>query len=58
MFAGGVLNLSFIDKVEEAFNPDLAFGKLQQRYQAGERDKKLVASYLKEFGLLPTALFY
>jgi thioredoxin-related protein len=47
MFAGGVLNLSFIDKVEEAFNPDLAFGKLQQRYQAGERDKKLVASYLK-----------
>jgi len=35
MFAGGVLNLSFIDKVEEAFNPDLAFGKLQQRYQAG-----------------------
>jgi thioredoxin-related protein len=47
MFAGGVLNLSFIDKVEESFNPDLAFGNLQQRYQAGERDKKLVASYLK-----------
>lgn len=47
MFAGGVLSLAFIDKVEESFNPELAFGQLQKRYNAGERDKKLTANYLK-----------
>lgn len=47
MFAGGVLSLEFIHKVEESFNPDLAFGSLQKRYNAGERSKKLVASYIK-----------
>ncbi len=47
MFAGGVLSLAFIDKVEESFNPELAFGQLQKRYNAGEHNKKLTASYLK-----------
>ncbi|MDE7374354.1 MAG: thioredoxin fold domain-containing protein [Odoribacter sp.] len=47
MFAGGVLNLSFIDKIEEAFNPAKAFGVLKKRYDAGERDPKWVASYLE-----------
>ncbi|OFY42411.1 MAG: hypothetical protein A2X18_11030 [Bacteroidetes bacterium GWF2_40_14] len=47
MFAGGVLSLAFIDKVEESFNPDMAFGNLQKRYNSGERDKKLVANYIK-----------
>lgn len=47
MFAGGVLDISFIDKVEEAFNPHKAFGTLKKRYEAGERSPKLVASYLE-----------
>ena len=47
MFAGGVLGLEFIDKVEESFNPELAFGELQKRYNAGERSKKLTSSYLQ-----------
>ena len=47
MFAGGVLGLGFIDKVEESFNPDLAFGNLKQRYETGERNTKLVISYIK-----------
>jgi len=47
MFAGGVLSLAFIDKVEESFNPDKAFGNLQKRYNSGERDKKLVANYIQ-----------
>ncbi|PKP05729.1 MAG: hypothetical protein CVU10_10290 [Bacteroidetes bacterium HGW-Bacteroidetes-5] len=46
MFAGGVLGLAFIDKIEESFNPEKAFGTLQKRYNSGERDKKLVASYI------------
>jgi thiol-disulfide isomerase/thioredoxin len=47
MFAGGVLGLGFIDKVEDSFNPDKALGQLQKRYNSGERDKKLVANYIK-----------
>ena len=47
MFAGGVLDLSFIDKVEEAFNSAKAFGILKKRYDAGERAPKWVASYLE-----------
>ena len=47
MFAGGTLSLAFIDKVEESFNPDKAFGNLQKRYKSGERDKKLVANYIR-----------
>lgn len=49
MFAGGVLGLGFIDKVEESFNPEKAFGELQRRFNAGERDKKLVANYIQAF---------
>ena len=47
MFAGGILDISFIDKVEEAFDPHKAFGALKKRYEAGERSPKLVASYLE-----------
>lgn len=47
MFAGGVPDVSFIDKVEEAFQPDKAFGALKKRYDAGERTPKFVASYLE-----------
>lgn len=47
MFAGGTLSLAFIDKVEEAFNPELSFGEVKKRYDAGERDKKLVARYIQ-----------
>jgi thiol-disulfide isomerase/thioredoxin len=47
MFAGGVLGLGFIDKVEESFNPDLAFGPLKKRYDSGERNVKLVINYIK-----------
>lgn len=46
MFAGGVLDLTFIDKVEASFDPAKAFGSLKDRYGAGDRDPKLVASYL------------
>lgn len=46
MFAGGVLDLSFINKVEDSFNPQKAFGLLKKRYDNGERDVKFVASYL------------
>lgn len=47
MFAGGTLSLAFIDKVEEAFDPDLSFGAVKKRYDAGERDKQLVARYIQ-----------
>ncbi|MDD2426041.1 MAG: thioredoxin family protein [Bacteroidales bacterium] len=47
MFAGGVLSLAFIDKIEESFNPDKAFGILQKKYNEGDRSKKLVANYLQ-----------
>ncbi len=47
MFAGGVLDLTFIGKVEESFNPAKAFGGLKARYDAGERDPRFVASYLE-----------
>ncbi|MHC1780949.1 MAG: thioredoxin family protein [Bacteroidales bacterium] len=50
MFAGGILSLAFIDKVEESFNPEKAFGVLQKSYNDGNRDKKLVANYLKALG--------
>lgn len=47
IFAGGVLGLAFIDKVKESFDPDKALGNLQKRYNLGERDKKLMAGYIK-----------
>lgn len=47
MFAGGTVGLGFIDKMEESFNPSIAFGDLQKRYNAGDRDKVLVANYIK-----------
>jgi thiol-disulfide isomerase/thioredoxin len=47
LFAGGTIGLGFIDKVAESFEPDKALGNLQRRYEAGERDKKLVSTYLK-----------
>ncbi len=47
MFAGGVLNLTFIDKVEESFDPSRAYGALSKRYDAGEREPRFVASYLQ-----------
>ncbi len=47
MFAGGVLDLSFIDKVEEAFVPTKAFGALKKRYDAGERGSRFVAAYIR-----------
>ncbi len=47
LFAGGVLSVAFIDKVKDAFNPDKAFGNLQKRYDAGERDKKMMCSYIQ-----------
>jgi hypothetical protein len=46
LFSGGVIGLGFIDKVAESFDPDKALGPLQRRYDAGERDKKFVASYI------------
>ncbi|MDR1274578.1 MAG: thioredoxin family protein [Odoribacteraceae bacterium] len=47
LFAGGILSLEFIDKVNVAFNGEKAFGNLQKRYEAGERDKKLVSAYIQ-----------
>ena len=47
MFAGGVLNLGFIDKVADSFDNKKAFGVLKRRYESGEREPKLVASYLQ-----------
>lgn len=47
IFAGGVLNLTFIDKTEEAFNPTKAFGILKKRYDNGERDPRFVATYIE-----------
>ena len=47
MFAGGVLDLTFIDKVEEAFKPSKAYGVLKKRYDAGEREPRFLASYLE-----------
>jgi thiol-disulfide isomerase/thioredoxin len=47
MFAGGFLDLGFIDKVADSFDNKKAFGVLKRRYESGERDPKLVASYLK-----------
>lgn len=47
MFAGGILDLTFIDKVEQSFDPAKAFGALKKRYDAGERDPRFVASYLE-----------
>lgn len=47
LFAGGVLDLRFIDKVDASFDPAQAFGALKKRYDAGDRDKKLVACYLE-----------
>ena len=47
MFAGGVLDLKFIDKVAESFDSQKAFGVLKRRYDSGEKDNKLVASYLQ-----------
>lgn len=55
MFAGGVLGLAFIDKIEESFNPEKAFGVLQKSYNEGNRDKKLVANYIKALGGTYTA---
>ena len=48
MFSGGVLDAAiFNDKVGEAFDENKAYGVLKKRYDAGERDPKLVASYLQ-----------
>lgn len=47
MFAGGTLGVGFINKVEESFNSDIAFGNLQKLYNSGARDLKTVAKYLK-----------
>ena len=47
MFAGGILNITFIDKVAESFDDEKAFGVLKRRYEAGEKDPKVVASYLQ-----------
>ncbi len=45
MFAGGVLDISFIDKVENAFDPAKAFGALKKRYDAGERDPRFRCTF-------------
>ncbi len=55
MFAGGTLDLTFIDKVEQAFDPAKAFGALRERYDAGERDPRFVASYLESLQNTHTA---
>lgn len=47
LFAGGVLSVAFIDKVEESFNPDLALGNLEKLYQSGDRSKKTMSAYIK-----------
>lgn len=47
MFAGGVLDLSFIDKVAEAFDDQKAYGLLKKRYEAGERGKELSSAYIQ-----------
>lgn len=48
MFSGGVLDAAiFNEKVGEAFDENKAYGTLKKRYDAGERDPKLVASYLQ-----------
>lgn len=47
MFAGGTLGVQFIDKVEESFDPEKAFGVLEGKYQSGDRSVKLLANYLK-----------
>ncbi|WP_319479066.1 thioredoxin family protein [uncultured Draconibacterium sp.] len=47
MFSGGILDVpAFNDKVEEAFDENKAYGSLKKRYEAGDRESKLVASYL------------
>ena len=47
MFAGGILDLSFINKVAVAFDQTKAFGALKKRYDAGDKDRKLVAAYIE-----------
>ena len=47
MFAGGILDITFIDKVDVAFDSKKAFGALKKRYDAGEQDKKFMATYIQ-----------
>ena len=48
MFAGGILDTQkFIDKVETTFDDSKAFGKLQDQYNSGQRNSKLVSTYLQ-----------
>ncbi|GAA4298388.1 hypothetical protein GCM10023163_19450 [Aestuariibaculum suncheonense] len=48
MFAGGILDTQkFIEKVNTTFNNDKAYGRLEQRYNSGERDNKTVSAYLQ-----------
>ncbi|WP_319479067.1 thioredoxin family protein [uncultured Draconibacterium sp.] len=47
MFAGGILDLTFIDKVDVAFDESKAYGALKRRVESGEKDPRVVASYLE-----------
>lgn len=47
MFAGGILDLTFIDKVNVAFNESKAYGTLKRRVESGDKDPKVVATYLE-----------
>ncbi|MDD7886923.1 thioredoxin family protein [Flavivirga sp. 57AJ16] len=48
IFAGGILDgKKFINKVDESFNPEIAFGALKERYDSGERNKKLQSAYIQ-----------
>ncbi len=48
LFAGGILDgKKFINKVDEAFNPNIAYGSLKERYDSGERNKQLQSAYLQ-----------
>lgn len=47
MFSGGVLDVAaFNERVDNSFDENKAYGVLKKRYDAGEKDPKLVASFL------------
>lgn len=52
MFAGGYLDLTFIDKVDVAFDESKAYGALKRKVESGDKDPKVVAAYLE--GLMNT----
>ncbi|GAB1473208.1 hypothetical protein MASR2M69_06490 [Bacteroidota bacterium] len=50
MFAGGVLSLAFIDKVEESFNPKRHLEYCKRAITGGIVIRNFVANYLKALG--------